>query len=194
MKKLILTLIMFFLSYGIALSSCYEDCDDPPYNSGTVVIPIQNSTCYIEVKFEYRLLNCGDEIVYDLKIIGVAGALDTSCAEITYPIALFETAVSYIIGYPHLNPFPMPDPGNCITSYRVAGPSCWELVYLLVGPSGEAHYLLPCAETPLCCRPYKVCQSIHGVVQVIPLSYTPVSCASVIGPETNQPCESTCPN
>jgi len=200
MKKIFVLLFVLFSQLNHLYSECFEGCDNPEYNLDSVRLDIPNSDCYIVLKYKHRVLNCPDGEVYDLQVVTIFAAIDSSCEFLEDPYhngdILYETAIQLLLGDPTLNPFPnFPQYPNCVTTYQVAGPSCWEYVYKPFHPMFPGLWLVPCQSTPLCCRKFKVCVTTpppFSTVVVTPLPYTFVPCTTIIGPETNQPCISTC--
>jgi hypothetical protein len=191
MKKILLFALILMLSYCFAKADCdTEGCDDPEWTLDTLSWNIPGTDCWIWAKFEYRTVTCDDVEYFELRVIGAIAAIDQYCGDIENVNTLMETIYSHLFLSQYL-PITYPTPGTCISTFRVSGPACWELVYRQSGPYGAGHYLSPCAANPKCCRHYKICNHF-GILSLIPLSYTPVPCGAIIGPESNLPCFSNC--
>ncbi|MDX9791711.1 MAG: hypothetical protein RBT61_12835 [Candidatus Kapabacteria bacterium] len=192
MKNLLVILFFLTLSYGVSNAQCSCDTASTPWSYDSTSWDVAEN-CWIWAEYEYRTVNCNGNTYYEFRVIGWVAAI-SDCPEFLpdYPIPVWEWVSRQILadGIPT---FPFVPPGQCITQFRSMGPSCWEQVYRAVGPVGAGYYAYKCADEPVCCRPYKICRSLTNVVTVTDLPYTPVTCTSVIGPESNQPCYTSCP-
>ncbi|MDT3738196.1 MAG: hypothetical protein RO257_01705 [Candidatus Kapabacteria bacterium] len=192
MKKLLLLLILVSLSYSVSYAEC--NCDTTTawtWDSISWDIP---DDCWIWAEYEYRVVECNGITQYEFRVLGWVAAL-TGCeleGYCTQPPCVWEFVSHSLLEEGVIPGFPVLQPGECRETYISVGPACWETVYRAIGPGGAGYYNYPCAETPVCCRGFKICKSYQNVVTITSLPYTPVACGAVIGPETGQPCFSVC--
>jgi len=190
MKNLLMILFFLTLSYSVSNAICVEGCNDPEWSITEDEWTIGETDCKIWVRYEHRVVTCNDVQYNEVRLIGWVAAIDANCAEFEYPQAVIE--------FIYLQLFTGDLPGlitpisGCRSTYVVSGPACWEMVYKPIGPSGAGYYGQPCASTPTCCRHYQLCRDPFGNLSLTPLSYTPVPCGAVIGPESHMPCHSNC--
>jgi hypothetical protein len=189
MKKMLLITLLLMLSYGFAKGDCLEGCDDPPWTLDSTEWDIGETGCWIWAKYEYRTVTCNGVPFFELRLVSLMAAININCGALDFPNILLETTYSHLIMSGVL-PNEMPDEGECISTFRFTGPSCWELV-TSAGSNGSNRYLSPCAANPQCCRHYMMCK-YEGVLSLYPLSYIPVPCGGVIGPHSHLPCISNC--
>jgi hypothetical protein len=143
----------------VAAADTARACDCPGDIFSTprdTVIKITDS-CWVKVTWSKRTA-CG--VWSDLQIHSIM-KLTSGCNGLNAADLMKKTTEALIIANPM--GFPMPSPGNCVTTWRVTHAQCWKLD---TNACGDVR-VIPCG-AGCCINRYRVCMSSTGVVTVTP--------------------------
>lgn len=197
MKKFALLVIVLFTFAFIASyaqgNPCFENCDNPPFQSQIDSVHFGNTDCFVWYEIQYRTITCNGQTIYEMKVNVIMAVYTDQCGFYSLDNNTQNYIIGRVLGDPARNPFPFPEKYQCITQYLVSGPACWEKVYRSIGPKGSGWYFYNCDGAPPCCKTYSVCVDGQGVAYVNPQTYIPQSCLGLIGSESHQQCFNWCP-